>query len=344
MRTRLVFFGGVGSIVFAATAFAPSVFAQSFVDLSGMSGGSNVVQSSFTLSADPSLPAPYGTTVVSFTSTSMDLSNANLVLLQNGKKIYDGAVQPITITLGAPGTTAALKATITSAGVVDTETLAIRPEDVSLVLEPLSTAPPLYPGKPLPAIDGSVRAVAVADFVTTTGKHIDPAALSYEWTVDGTRYTDGSGIGKSAALIQAPLQYRSIDISVQVSSPDGLYAGGAATTIAVTPPTLRLYENDPLLGIRFDHALGGNYTISGAESSVYAAPFSFPLVTGPLSINWFLNNQSVQTGNAITLRPSGEGTGSAALSVTATNGANATAVSSLSLLFGTPASGSFFGL
>lgn len=314
-----------------------SAHAQSFLDLSS-------AQTTFTMSLDPQIPPPYSQATVNFTSTAMNLQNAQLSLTQNGKSVYKGAVQPVTVTVGAAGSLTSLKATITSEGATDTETLTLRPESVDLVLEPLSSVPPLYSGKALPAIDGSVRAVAVANFVNSAGKALDPSTLSYTWTIGGALYAAGSGIGKSVAIVTSPLQYRAADVSVTVQTQDGTYVGSASTNISVQSPSIRLYRNDPLLGIIFDQTLPDSYTISGAESTLYAAPFSFPLDSGAPTIEWFLNNQSVQTGNSITLRPSGSGTGSAALSLTASDGNSATAVASLSLTFGQAASGNLFGL
>lgn len=333
-RRPTLFFAAFFVFLFGA---ALSAHAQSFLDLSA-------AQTTFTMSMDPQTPPPYSQATVNFTSTAMNLQNAELSLTQNGKNIYKGPVQPVSITVGAAGSLTSLKATIKSGGASDTETLALRPESVDLVLEPLSTVPPLYSGKALPAIDGSVRAVAVANFVNATGKALDPSTLSYTWTIGGALYAAGSGIGKSVVIVKSPLQYRAADVSVTVQTQDGAYVGAASTDISVQSPALRLYRNDPLLGIIFDQTLPDTYTISGAESTLYAAPFSFPLTSGAPTIEWFLNNQSVQSGNSITLRPGGSGTGSAALSLTASDGDSATAVASLSLTFGQAASGNLFGL
>jgi len=108
---------------------------------------------------------------------------------------------------------------------------------------------------------------------------------------------------------------------------------------------VRLHENDPLLGIRFDRAVTSPFAIPGAEKTLYAAPYSFPTSKGPVVLKWFLNGASAQTGSAITLRPTGTGAGTASLSVTASTGDAVTAVNSLSLKFGAAKTGlGIFGL
>ncbi|MDE2021920.1 MAG: hypothetical protein KGI71_03345, partial [Patescibacteria group bacterium] len=218
------------------------------------------------------------------------------------------------------------------------------PEDVALVAEPISSAAPLYPGRPGVPLEGSTRVVAVANLRNTKGNVIAPGTLSYAWTVDGTNIESDSGIGKDAIVVESPLRYRSRTISVTATSQDGSLVGGASLSLSPVDPSIRIYENDPLLGILYDHALSNQYSIPGAESTLYAAPFSFPTTDGAPSLQWFLNGNAAQTGNSITLRPTGSGQGNASLSIVSSAGSYTTATANLSLLFGAAASSNTFGL
>lgn len=300
--------------------------------------------SSFTLSASPQYPAPYSTATLSFLSNSLDLTNATLTVAVGGKNIYKGAVQPVVVTLGKAGSVISVTATVSVGGTNYSQSLLIQPQDVALIAEPISSAPPLYPGKPLVPLEGSVRVVAVANLKNASGKSLDPSSLSYAWTVDGTQIANSSGIGKETIIVASPLQYRARDVSVAVRSSDGSLVGGASLSLSPREPSVRIYENDPLLGIRYDHALSNSYTITGAESTLYAAPFSLPTTNGAPLIQWFLNGAAAQTGNSITLRPTGSGQGSASLSLVASAGQYTTATMNLSLSFGGPTSTNFFGL
>ncbi len=222
--------------------------------------------------------------------------------------------------------------------------LVIQPQDVSLIAEPVASAPVLYPGKPLVPLEGTARIVAVASFKDAGGKTLDPATLSYAWTVDGAQIANASGIGKEAIIVASPLQYRERSVSVAVQSQAGNLVGGASLSLAASSPSVRIYVNDPLLGILYDHALFGTYAVSGTETDLYAAPFSLPLSGGAPVLHWFLNGAAAQSGNAITLRPSGTGQGSASLSLTASAGTMTQATANLSLSFGAAPSSNFFGL
>jgi hypothetical protein len=204
--------------------------------------------------------------------------------------------------------------------------------------------PPLYPGKSLVPLEGSTRVVAVANLVDQNGKTVDPSTLSYAWTVDDTQLANSSGIGKDAIMVDSPLEYRSSDVSVTVQSQDGSLVGGDSLSLTASEPTVRIYENDPLLGILFDHALSGDYTINNAEDTLYAAPFSMPTSSGAPLLQWFLNGDLAQTGSSITLRPTGNGQGNASLSLVASAGESTRATQEFSLSFGSAPSTGLFGL
>lgn len=299
---------------------------------------------SFTVSVTPQYLIPSSTATLSFLSSSLNLTNATMIITMGAKQLYQGTVQPVAIPLGKTGSVSSVKVHISSAGTTYTQSLVLQPQDVSLIAEPASSAPVLYPGKPLIPLSGNTRIVAVANLADAAGKVIDPATLSYSWTVDGVQIANSSGIGKSTLIVASPLQYRERSVSVAVQSQMGSLVGGAALSLAPKESLVRIYENDPLLGIRFDHALSGSYSMPGAETSLYAAPFSMPLTSGAPFIQWFLNGATAQTGNTLTLRPTGSGQGSATLSLTASAGTAPLVTTNLLLSFGAKPSTNFFGL
>jgi hypothetical protein len=298
----------------------------------------------FTVSVYPQYPAPYGKATLSLLSSSLDLANATMSVSVAGKKIYGGSVQPVAVALGRAGSVASVTVTISSGGASYSQTLSIQPQDVVLIAEPVSSTPPLYPGKAAVPLEGRVRVVAMANLGTASGGALAPSKLAYTWTVDDVRIANSSGIGKDAIMVASPIQYRASDVSVVVTSSDGSTVGGAMLTLVPTEPFVRIYENDPLLGIRYDRALSESYAITGTESALYAAPFALPTTSGAPLLKWFLNGDAAQTGNSITLRPSGNGEGGASLSLVASAGRYTSASASISLSFGGKASANFFGL
>ncbi|MEK7144509.1 MAG: hypothetical protein AAB794_01465 [Patescibacteria group bacterium] len=298
----------------------------------------------FTVSINPQYPAPYSRMTLSIESSSLDLANATMTVTSGGKNVYQGSVRPVALSLGKAGGVTQVEVTIVVGGTNYRQTVSIQPQDVSLVAEPISSAPPLYPGKPSVPVEGSARVVAVANFRTAGGVSVDSSTLTYKWVVDDTRIANSSGIGKSAIIVASPLQYRARDVSVEVTNQGGTLVGGSTVSLSPQEPSMRIYENDPLLGIRFDRALIGSFSITGAESTLYGAPFSLPTARGAPFLQWFVNGSPAQTGSSITLRPTGDGQGTASLSLTASSGSTLTASMDLSLLFGATESSNFFGL
>jgi hypothetical protein len=316
-----------------------AAFAQTLGGLGGDTGA-------FSVSITPQYPAPQTAVTLSFLSSTLDLNNTSMTISSGGKQIYQGSVQPVAVMTGNAGKVTTVTVTMTSAGARYSQSVVLQPQDVALIAEPLSSAPILYPGKPLVPLEGNTRVVAIANFADAAGRTIDPSTLSYTWTVDGAEIANSSGIGKTTVVVASPIQYRTRTVSVLIQSQSGSLVGQDSLELVPQEASMRLYENDPLLGIRFEHALSGSYAIPGTEASLYAAPFSLPLIGGLPSITWFLNGDKVQTGSLITLRPTGKGQGNASLSVTAAGvGDSLTQIgTNLSLLFGTKTSSNFFGL
>ncbi len=297
----------------------------------------------FTISASPQYPVPYGTVSIVPASNLLDLSSGTFVVSVNGAEIYRGNAQPVAVTLGAGGSVTNVTGTFITGSTNYSQQLTIIPQDVALVVEPIASVPPLYLGKPLEPLEGSSRIVAVANMRTKDGTALDPTTLSYAWTIDGTAITSSSGIGKASIIAASPLQYRASTVSVVVTSPDGTLVGGDSVALNPQEASVRLYANNPLMGIRFDRALAGAIALTGTEESLYAATYSLPTSSGNPLLQWFLNGTSAQSGALITLRPTGQGAGTANVSLTATAGAT-TASANLSLSFGSNSGTNLFGL
>lgn len=298
----------------------------------------------FTISVSPAAPVPYSLATLTPVAGQIDITNATMVVTMGGAEVYRGNAKPIALTMGAAGATLAVVVRMQTAASSYKQTFSITPQDVVLVAEPLASAPPLYAGKPLVPLGGSVRVVAMADLRTTAGTRLDPTTLSYAWTVDGTASDSASGIGKRTIIVDSPLQYRSSTVEVRVVSPNGALVAASSLDLVASEPTLRIYEKDPLLGIRFDHALGSSYELKGSEATLYGAAYSFQTALGAPLLRWFLNGAVVQGGPLLTLRPTGPKAGTASLSLTGASSDVAAASAGLTVSYGSTASTNIFGL
>ena len=296
-----------------------------------------------TLTVDPSYPAPYSTVTVTPGSTLIDLSSSNITFTLNGKVIQKSSgAEPVTVTVGGPGKATTVTVTATVDGKSYVKSIVFHPAEVALIEEPISTTHPFYLGGPLLASEGRVRLVALPDFRTTTGAAISPSALVYTWKNGDQILQDASGIGKSTLSAVAPDQYRDTTITLTVATQDQSIVGESSVAISPVDPIVRIYQNDPLLGPLFNQALPATFTITDSERTFRAVPYYF---SESPTLAWQVNGVASQSGQDITVRPSGSGVGSALLSIAA----NAVdypqnAAAQLSVTFGVKQSTGIFGL
>lgn len=296
-----------------------------------------------TLLITPSYPRPYQTVTVVPQSTVINLSASTVVTTVNGSEVSRGSGgEPIYVRMGAPGSATTVVVRATANGQTFSKSLAIRPAEVSLIVEPVSTSHPFYEGGSLVASEGRVRLVALADLRTSAGARIPSESLIYTWR-NGNQVLEGSsGLGKSVLPATAPVRYRDARITVTVTSQDQSVVAEAAVTVSPGDPLVRVYRRDPLLGPLFGTALGSEFTLKDTEETFRAVPYFFP---DRPAIVWQVNGTQSDSDENITVRASGAGGGSALLGVLARSSTSSrTAESRFRVRFGERNSFSIFGL
>lgn len=297
-----------------------------------------------TVSVSPQYPRPYQSFTVAPRSTLIDLSASTVRISANGAAVYEGSgTQAATIRAGGLGERTSVTVTVIDpSGRTYTENLVIRPAEVSLVVEPASTAHPFYQGGGLVASEGRVRLVALADLRTAPGTRLSPQNLVYTWRLGNRVLTDSSGIGKSTLIATAPVRYRNADITVTVTNPDQSLVGEARTVISATDPVVRAYRNDPLLGPNFDVALADRFAMNDTEATFRAVGYFFAV---PPTFSWTVNNAGGGTDKDITVRATGNGQGTARLGLTATEAeSRRNASTAFTVDFGAATGFGFFGI
>jgi ribosomal protein L31 len=296
-----------------------------------------------TLTLNPTYPKPFDVVTVSVDSTVLDLAASTITISANGAIVNKGSgALTAGVQLGAAGTQTTVKVTAVSGGQTYSTQTTIVPADVSLIAEPVSTTHPFYRGAPLIASEGGVRLIAVPDLRTSGGSPIPSTNLVYTWKNGDQVLESQSGIGKSVLTVTAPVRYRDATISVTVATQDSSIVANAAMTVTPSDPLIRIYQNDPLLGPLFNSALGRAVTMGDSEDTFRAVPYFFSEVP---AIEWDVNGTPSESSKDITVRPTGNGAGTAELTVTATQqDTSQSANSALTVLFGGAKSLGIFGL
>jgi ribosomal protein L31 len=319
-----------------------ALFCYSILLVHAQTLGSCSVQA-ITLDVSPLYPAPYQNITLTPSSTTFDIAGATVSITVNGTSFYKGSGgNPVTIPMGGPGSATKIKVTATSAGQTYSQSITLRPAEVALIVEPVSTTHPFYLGTGLVGSEGSIRLVAIPDLRTSAGKSLDPATLEYTWKLGDQVLENDSGVGKSVLVATAPQRYRDADVSVLVQNSDGSLLAQAATSISPVDPVALVYLNDPLLGPLFDNALTGTFSMSDAEDTYRGVPYYFSETP---TLNWTVNGVDSSTDKDLTVRSTGSGTGSAILSFSASqNDTSQSTNATLNVNFGQAKSLGFFGL
>ena len=94
------------------------------------------------VTVSPQYPRPYQTVTVAPRSTLLDLSSSKVTVSVNGTNVYSGSgTQPTSVRAGALGERTTIVVSVTDpSGKTYSKTQVLRPAEVSLVTEPVSTS------------------------------------------------------------------------------------------------------------------------------------------------------------------------------------------------------------
>ena len=269
-----------------------------------------------TLSLSPQHPRPYATAKVTVASTLVNLSVSDITISVNGVVVGEN-VRSATVTFGGPGTKTLISATVVAPEGTYRKELVVYPADVALILEPVTTAPPLYEGARNVASEGSVRLIALPEFVTANGTRLSASDLSYEWRFGDKMLAEYSGIGKNVLTATAPVRYRDATVTVTVTSRDGSLVAEAQRVVSPQDPMVYVYRRDPLSGLEFTRALSSTYTMLGTEETLRAVPYFF---SSAPTYSWTLNSAPSGSNQDLTLRTEGTDPGTASVRLRASSG------------------------
>ncbi|KND46883.1 MAG: hypothetical protein AB199_00425 [Parcubacteria bacterium C7867-004] len=269
-----------------------------------------------TVTLNPYYPRPYQVVQIYPQSTLIDLSASTVTITVNGTKVFEGSgTAGAEFQMGASGEKTTVVTSVKDpTGQTYSITRVIRPAEVSLVVEPVSTVHPFYKGMPQVASQGRVRLVALADLRTSPGARLPNSSLVYNWRLGDQLLTDVSGIGKSTITADAPVRYRNAPITVTVTSPDSTLVGEASTTVSPTDPVVRIYRNDPLLGPDFDNVVSTSFSMPDTEATFRSVAYFFAV---PPTLAWTVNGSTAGADKDITVRATGNGKGTAQLRLSA---------------------------
>lgn len=225
----------------------------------------------------PEIPDPREPITIFVESFSTNLQTSTITWSEDGK-IIKSDFNETTFQTIAPevGQKKVITMTIEkSNGSVIEKKITFAPAEVDLVYEAETYTPPFYKGGALFTSQSNLNFVAVPRFISEQNTLISPQNLVYKWKIDNRNIQASSGVGKNKFTYEGVLIQRPTNITVEVTSLDGLFQAKDVVEISLQNPEVVVYENNPVHGIIFEKAIEGTFNMDREEISLTAQPFFF---------------------------------------------------------------------
>jgi hypothetical protein len=250
----------------------------------------------------PRVPKPGEIVEIRVTSYMTNLNKAKLTWIQDGKVLLSqtGAVVN-QVQAPASGKSSTVVITIQKeTGGTISKTITLSPADVDLMYEAQTYSPPFYKGKRLFTSESVISFVAVPNFINTSGIQIPAENLVYTWSINGTVQQSISGYGRNTFITKGSLIERPMTVLVEVSAINSTLKASQSVTVKSTKPKVVIYENNPLLGIVYDHAIQGSFLLERGRVDFEATPYFFAAPdknSTDLVYAWSINGTKITSKN-----------------------------------------------
>ena len=287
---------------------------------SGLPGPQAVVKP-IQFDISPQNPGPYEVVTIQAQGYTYDLNRTTITWYINGEQVLQGIgrtrIQFETGAIGEP-VTVRMDA-VTQAGTRFSETVTLTPAHLDIAWESNTYTPPFYKGKALHSASTFLTFIALPTFIRKNGTIIPPEELVYKWKLGARTLVDQSGYGRQSIQLKNEKFIQPMTITVEVSDADNLFFAKKKLRAPVTQPEIVFYENHPLLGILYNHALSGNIDLVNQEITVLAEPYffeGFDRSDIAFERTWRIDQNIVTAGESITLRPVGTAAGTSFVDLT----------------------------
>lgn len=279
------------------------------------------------LQMTPVNPGPRENVTLSARSFSIDLNTSSISWFINDVLQQEAVGETVFrfVTEGLGSNTIIDIVAETSDGELETQRITIRPTQIDIVWQADTFVHPFYKGKRRASVGASINVEAVPHFIDNTGQRLRTDELIYRWKANNKILLNVSGRGKNTITVSQKRPRRSLSVEVEIESFDKTLFGKRTIRIPITDSELFVYENNPLLGVLFNNAIDGVYSLKGQETKFIAYPFFMSLVdrnSPDINYVWKLNNNSITLGEdrgSIAVSNVGGDAGEALISVSIQN-------------------------
>lgn len=246
---------------------------------------------SFTIDASPENPQPGDQVTFTARSFQVNLDNADITWLVNGKEAKTGkGLIVFTTRAGAAGSVNDVEARIHSSdGSSGSQSITLAVAPVQLYWWASSYVPLWYKGKALPSSGSTIFIQARPAFPKSLAD-----VFIYNWYLNDNFIESVSGQGKSVFAYRVTSNGFSDSIQVKVSNISRTIRGEATFNPPAVEASALIYEVRPLEGIVFSNIIQNINRAAGKALDMIVEPFFAPKETlGTLHYQWNLNGKDI---------------------------------------------------
>jgi len=290
------------NILFAALffLFVPFVFVSAFTGIEGMTVAN--------IEFSPKYPTPGDGVKAYLNAPTIDDDTSLITWTVNGKviqKTYGGnTISFVAENVGDVYMVTA-KAEALNGDVV-TAQRKVQVSDVVVVWEGRTYTPPFFAGRALQSQSAEVAFETLPSIVDENGNLYDPNELFYSWTINDASSPSLSGKGLHSAVLKNNFPTNDFAVVVRIKDIKGDVRAVKKIVVPASPPKIILYEDSPLVGIRYDSALKESLGVYGRKATVVAEPYytSAKTRTDPvLEYAWSIDGTTYSSVGDITFEP-----------------------------------------
>ncbi len=247
-------------------------------------------QTETTLVVSPNYPSPSEPYTITLNDYGGTLYGAGITWYKNGTLINE-ALNQRSITLTAPGSGSkdTIRAELKSETNALTLTAVIHPLYLDIVVEPQTHVATFYAGRPRGSIGSTVNLTALLN-----GTAVGASQYIYTWRVNDTVLEAGPLRGRNEISYVVPQSGGGSNISLLVTSLNGLPLAKRSFFIPTAKPKLIFYEVSTLYGIE-PRALNREFALIGNSATLRAEPYflSSSVFNAPNIITWNVAGEDV---------------------------------------------------
>lgn len=195
----------------------------------------------------------------------------------------------------------------------------LQAQEIDFLVQGDTYTPAFYKGRSLWSNQSRVIIVAIPQIPGIQ----NTSNLFYKWSKNGVVLGGEqgiNGIGQNSLAFTDSILGKPQNIELEVLTSDGVVLVSGTTAVTPRPPSLLVYEDNPLYGVLFHREAGAGYALRDREITFAAFPLFFSATTrfdSAIEYSWRTNTGGFEARNSVTYRTPEGASGSSSVTAEA---------------------------